>query len=179
MAHCGMRLRMANTRDKARIHQLFCLPKVYEYLADGEEPPPGIASDWIASAPADEAHYGGGLWVLVDDEQNLGGLVRLAGDDNGELELIYILHPRLWGHGLATRMAHTVMMRAFAAKKVTTIWAGADVPNTASIAVMKRLGMQYRREVEYSMGIGVEYHMSAEDFDPDTLKALPIDAAEG
>ena len=175
MIDTDMRLRSATLQDEREIHQLFCMPEVFEYLADGKEPPPSIASAWINSAAADLAKYGGGLWVLVDGaDLSVGGLVRLAGDDNGELELTYLLHPNLWGLGFATRMAHTVMKRAFGAGLVSTIWAGADAPNQASLAVMKRLGMQFRREVQYPLGTGMEYQMKAGEFDPARVEPLPI-----
>ncbi|MCG8457673.1 MAG: GNAT family N-acetyltransferase [Holophagales bacterium] len=175
MTDPDMHLRSATPKDKGRIHRLFCVPEVYEYLADGKEPPPGIAYAWVDSAAADFAEYGGGLWVLVDEaDLSLGGLVRLAGDSHGELELTYLLHPSVWGFGFATRMAHTVMQRAFEAGLVSTIWAGADVPNKSSIAVMERLGMQFRREVQYPLGAGVEYEMKAVEFDPARIEPLPI-----
>lgn len=175
MIDTDMRLRSATPQDKGKIYQLFCVPEVFEYLADGKKPPPSIASAWVNSAAADLAKYGGGLWVLVDGvDLSVGGLVRLAGDDNGELELTYLLHPSLWGFGFATRMAHTVMKRAFGAGLVSTIWAGADAPNKASFAVMKRLGMQFRREVQYPLGTGMEYQMQAGEFDPARIEPLPI-----
>ena len=71
-------------------------------------------------------------------------------------------------------MAHTAMIQAFETGLVATIWAGADVPNKPSIAVMERLGMQLRREVQYPMGPGVEYQMTAKEFDPARIEALPI-----
>ncbi|MEO1400944.1 MAG: GNAT family N-acetyltransferase [Cyanobacteria bacterium J06635_1] len=170
-----MRLRSATPQDEGKIHQLFCVPKVFEYLADGKKPPPSIASVWVNSAATDFAKYGGGLWVLVDGaDLCVDGLVRLAGDDNGDLELTYLLHPSLWGLGFATRMAHTVMKRAFGAGLVSTIWAGADAPNKASFAVMKRLGMQFRREVQYPLGTGMEYQIKAGEFDPARIEPLPI-----
>lgn len=171
-----LHLRSATPRDEAQIHQLFCIPEVFEYLADGEEPPPSIAAAWISSAASDEARYGGGLWVLVAEmSPRAEGLVRLTGEgNNGELELTYLLHPSLWGLGLATRMAHTVMRRAFETGLVSTIWAGADAPNQASIAVIKRLGMQFRREVQYPLGRGMEYEKTAGAFDPNSIDPLPI-----
>lgn len=175
MIDTDMHLRSATPQDEGKIHQLFCVPEVFEYLADGKEPPPSIASAWVNSAAADCAQYGGGLWVLVDGaDLCVCGLARLAGDDNGELELTYLLHPSLWGLGFATRMAHTVMKRAFEAGLASTIWAGADAPNKASFAVMTRLGMQFRREVHYPLGIGMEYQMKAEAFNPARIEALPI-----
>lgn len=170
-----MHLRFATPQDKDSIHQLFCVPEVFEYLGDGQAPPPSVVDAWVDSATADLAKYGGGLWVL-DDGADLSarGVVRLAGDDNGELELTYLLHPDLWGRGLATRMAHTVMKRVFEAGLVSTIWAGADGPNKASFDVMKRLGMQFRREVEYPLGTGMEYRIKAEEFDPAIIESLSI-----
>lgn len=83
MIDTGMRLRNATPQDEGKIHQLFCVPEVFEYLADGKEPPPGIASAWVNSAMTDPAEYGGGLWVLVDEaDAHVCGLVRLTGDDN-------------------------------------------------------------------------------------------------
>ena len=168
-------LRRVQPGDEAEVHRLLCVPEVYEYLADGVEPPLSITSSWIESAPADLAGYGGGLWALTGPhDKRITGLVRLAPDSNGELELTYILHPRIWGQGLATRMAHAAMHHAFDAGGTSAIWAGADVPNTASIAVMKRLGMEFRRDVEYPAGAGVEYVMEATAFRPDRIPLLPI-----
>ena len=80
----------------------------------------------------------------------------------------------MWGLGFAPRMAHTVMKRAFETGLIATIWAGADAPNQASLAVMKRLGMQFRREVQYPLGDGMEYQMKAEEFDPKRIEPLPF-----
>ena len=175
MIDTDMRLRSATQQDEGKIHELFCVPEVFEYLADGKEPPPCIASAWVNAAATDLAKYGGGLWVLVDEaDVHVRGLVRLAGDDKGELELTYLLHPSLWGRGLSTRMAHTVMKQAFSTGLTSTIWAGADSPNKASFAVMERLGMQFRREVRYPLGAGVEYQITADAFDPESIEPLPI-----
>lgn len=175
MLETVMYLRRAIAPDEGSIHELFCVPEVFEYLADGQEPQPSIASEWIHSAAADAAQSGGGLWVLVNrTDQTVSGVVRLAGDDTEKLELIYLLHPTLWGQGLATRMAHTVMAQAFATGLASTIWAGADAPNTRSIAVMQRLGMQFWREVQYPLGTGMEYQMPVVEFDPARIKLLPI-----
>ena len=175
MAADNMRLRNAVPQDAKNIHRLFCVPQVFEYLADGKEPPPSIAAQWITAAEADRVEYGGGLWVIVDrPDLNVAGLVRLAGDGDGALELTYVVHPDWWGRGLATRMAHTAMMHAFRAGLVATIWAGADTPNTASLAVMRRLGMWFWREVQYPLGAGMEYRIEAEAFDPARIEPLPI-----
>ncbi len=175
MDSAGMVLRSAMPQDAAAIHHLFCVPKVYEYLADGEAPPPHIVSEWVQAGTAVHRHAGAGLWMLVEaSEAQIVGVVRLSGDGSGTLELVFLLHPRVWGRGLATRMAHTVMGQAFGTGQVSTIWAGADAPNTASIAVMQRLGMRYQRAVAYPMGAGVEYALSADAFDAGRIQPLPM-----
>ena len=123
----GVYLRPAQADDEALIHKLLCVPAVYQFLADGVEPPPSITRDWIRSA-ADQARMGGGLWVLDNPAiAEIGGLVRLAaeGDTDTELELVYVLHPQYWGAGVATRMAHTALGLAFRAGQVSAVWAGA------------------------------------------------------
>ncbi len=170
-----MHLRHIDPDDGAEVHRLLCVPEVYEYLADGVEPSPSITSDWISAAANDSVPYGGGLWALTrPNERQILGLVRLADDGKGELELTYLLHPSVWGFGYATRMAHTAMDHGFGTGLVSAIWAGADEPNTASISVMKRLGMNFRRKVEYPAGVGVEYVMESTAFDSSRIELLSI-----
>ena len=168
-------LRSIGPQDEAEVHRLLCVPEVYAYLADGVEPPPSVTSAWINTAATDSARYGGGLWALAcPRKRRILGLVRLVGDAKGELELTYLLHPDIWGLGYATRMAHTAMFHAFEAGLVSAIWAGADEPNAASISVMERLGMVFRRKVEYPAGAGVEYVMEAAAFDSGRIELLSI-----
>ena len=167
-------LRSVGAEDEAEVHRLLCVPEVYEYLADGAEPPPSVTSDWIGGA-VDSVRYGGGLWGLTSQrERRILGLVRLSGDAEGELELTYLLHPSIRGQGYATRMAHTALNHAFGTRLVSAVRAGADVPNAASVAVMKRLGMTFRRDVEYPAGAGVEYVIEAAAFDRDRIELLSI-----
>lgn len=171
-------LRSIGADDEAETHRLLRIPEVYEYLADGVEPPPSVTADWIETAANDSLRLGGGIWALeFPHERGILGVVRLADDGKGELELTYLLHPDLWGLGYATRMAHTAMDHAFGTGRVSVIWAGADVPNTASIAVMERLGMRFRRKVEYPVGEGVEYAMQADEFDGSRIEVLSIEWA--
>lgn len=164
-------LRTSGSSDEAEIHRLLCVPEVYEYLVDGVEPSLSLTSNWIESAVASTGR-GGGLWALCAEEGEMVGLTRLADDQNGALELTFLLDPSIWGLGYATRMSHTAMDHAFKTGIVSSIWAGADMPNTASISVMKRLGMTFRREVQYPAGAGVEYVMDASAFEPDRIDRL-------
>lgn len=160
--------------EEEEVHRLFVVPEVYAYLTDGVPPSRSLTEDWIRAARASR-EVGGGLWLLRQQtERTLLGLARLYGEEQGALELTYVLNPSAWGRGLATRMAHTVMDIAFSSGKVSSIWAGADTPNAASIAVMHRLGMTFLREVQYPAGSGVEYAIQLEDFDSERLERLKL-----
>ncbi len=54
-------------------------------------------------------------------------------------------------------MALTAITQAFLSGHVDSVIAGADLHNSASLSVMRRLGMQFHKEVVYPLGAGVEY----------------------
>ena len=176
MIHNDQYLRLVSPEDAEKVHHLLCVPAVYRYLADNMEPDPSITHDWIERSADDADQYGGGLWVLeCPTRQKILGLTRLSDFADYELQLTYLLHPSIWGCGYATRMAHTVMHRAFKVGIATIIWAGADVANAASVSVMRNLGMRFLRNVDYPAGPGVEFVMTAGHFDSDRVELLPID----
>jgi RimJ/RimL family protein N-acetyltransferase len=166
-------LRPATDGDAGRLHALLGIPEVYRYLADGVPPPREVVDAWIVRSHADFAAVGVGLWLLEDGTGGLAGCVRLEVTGPTTAELVYALHPRRWGSGLATRMSWTVMSLALGGGRLAEIVAGADEPNLASIAVMHRLGMTYERAVHYPLGAGVEYCFRRGDAGP-TPPPAPI-----
>ncbi|MFZ0504399.1 MAG: hypothetical protein WAM44_11850, partial [Chthoniobacterales bacterium] len=62
--------------------------------------------------------------------------------------------------------AWTVIAHAFLISQIDFVIAGADLPNTRSIAVMRRLGMRFRNNVRYPLGAGVEYVLHRDDVGP-------------
>lgn len=159
MAHTqNWHLRRVTATDTNALHGLLCIPQVYRYLADNVVPPRSAVEHWIELSDRDFNDCGIGLWVLEDGDGQLAGCVRLeANPADRSAELTYVLHPQFWGLGLATRMSWTVMQLAFSRGNIEQIIAGADEPNTASFAVMRRLGMTFLRAVQYPMGPGAEY----------------------
>jgi ribosomal-protein-alanine N-acetyltransferase len=63
-----------------------------------------------------------------------------------QIQLIYGLSAQYWSRGLATEMARAAIDYGFQECGFKVIYASADVPNKASIAVMKRLGMTYQKQ---------------------------------
>lgn len=172
-------LRRGVPADIGALHALACEPAVYRYLADNRPPERAVVEPWLDVPPEDRA-AGLGTWLLLGPEGALDGAVLLLRDAAPRTaELVYLLHPRAWGRGLATRMAWTVMARAFERGQVDAVIAGADVPNVASIAVMQRLGMRFLREVAYPLGAGVQYRRATDDPPPTPVPAaLAVQADE-
>ncbi len=153
--------------DAKGVHGLSCQPLVYQYLFDGAAPDERRIAEWLEQSIADAVEVGVGLWVLESPAVRYGGCVHLQPDlAAGSAELTYFLDPALWGQGLATRMSWTAITRAFQSPKLDCVFAGADLPNTASFAVMHRLGMRFRRHVQYPLGGGAEYVIHRSDTGP-------------
>jgi RimJ/RimL family protein N-acetyltransferase len=82
-----------------------------------------------------------------------GGLIGHGGlnfvPEFGETEVLWALHPDAWGKGYATEVARAALGYGFDTLGLDLIFAITLPDNVASQAVMKRLGLTYRRRVEY------------------------------
>ncbi len=67
----------------------------------------------------------------------------------GQTEVLWALHPDAWGHGYATEVARAALGYGFDTLGLDLIFAITLPDNHASQTVMKRLGLTYRRRVEY------------------------------
>jgi len=166
-------LRAAAMEDLDGLLALTAKPEVYRFMFDGAAPERALLAERLALFIANEAASGLGLWMLEQPEQTAGGAVWLEPNLAArEAEVSYLLDPALWGRGLARRMAWTAVARAFENPAIDCVFAGADAPNAASIAVLQRLGMRFRRDVTYPLGPGVEYELRRGDAGPRPAPAL-------
>ncbi len=107
------------------------------------------------------------MWFLENVSARYAGCVDLRPYPSFKsAELTYLLDPSYWGQGLALRMAWTVIAHAFLKSQIDSIIAGADLPNTRSIALMRRLCMRFRKNVQGPLGAGVEYVLHRDDVGP-------------
>lgn len=67
----------------------------------------------------------------------------------GETEVLWALHPEAWGHGYATELANAALAFGFDRLGLQLIFAMTLPDNRASQAVMRRIGLTYRRRVAY------------------------------
>lgn len=66
-----------------------------------------------------------------------------------ETEVLWALHPDAWGKGYATEVARAALAYGFDRLEMDLIFAITLPDNVASQAVMERLGLTYRRRVDY------------------------------
>lgn len=160
-------LRRAAAEDAEAVRALSAKPAVFRYLFDGAAPDLNQVRDWLMESAVFADRPGLGLWILARADAGCAGCVRLH-PCNGPptAELTYMLDPDHWGRGLATRMSWTVIREAFARGGIDRVLAGADLANSASRAVMRRLGMRFLREARYPLGAGVEYILRRGDPGP-------------
>jgi ribosomal-protein-alanine N-acetyltransferase len=129
--------------DREPLLDLLRLEPVRHYLLDGHVPD----AAWIASVVVDSrddfARRGLGLWAARRPaDPSLVGLVGFRDFyDPPVEELLFALRPDAWGQGLATEMAGAAIAHAFASAGRERVRASSDLPNRASLAVLRRLGM--------------------------------------
>lgn len=153
-----LRLRRGAMDDLDGLYALATIPLVYRYLFDGEPPSREYIAQRLGQRISDPSTGCSGLWFLQDGQHRYAGCVELRPYETpGTAEITWLLHPDFWGHGLALRMAWSAIEGAFASGQADAVIAGADSPNVASLALMRRLGMRFHRNVTYPLGSGVEY----------------------
>lgn len=154
------RLRRMRSDDVVAFQALLAVPEVKHFLTDGETRSLDDVRRFLARSDADFAAADVGAWLLEDEARALKGCVWLQLDTTGRAaELSYLLAPDSWGRGIATRMAATAIREAFRSGRIERVFAGADLPNSRSFAVMHRLGMRYARDVVYTVHPGKEYEI--------------------
>jgi RimJ/RimL family protein N-acetyltransferase len=143
-------LRPIQPADRTALHRLWTDPDVRRYLWDDRVIDLATVDEVIGRSAASFAGEGFGLFALREagGSELLGavGIYRLQA--GGEPELIYSLAPTRWGRGLASEASRAVLADAFERLGFARVLARTDVPNRASIEVMKRLGMRYQGERE-------------------------------
>lgn len=90
----------------------------------------------------------------------LVGCCGLRPHGKDEYELGFHLRPDFWGMGYASEAAGAVMQYAFSTLGAKALFAGHNPQNTASAAVLKKLGFSYMKD-EYYAPTGL-YHPSYE-----------------
>jgi len=140
-------LRPVTAGDHAVLLAHWAAAEVRRFLFDGAPLSAAEITGAIQDSTRDFGQAGYGLWLIHEkDPADPAGadLVGTAGlrplEDLG-LEIFYSLAPGSWGKGYATEAARAVLDHALGPLGLPEVLAEVDEGNTASIAVIERLGM--------------------------------------
>jgi RimJ/RimL family protein N-acetyltransferase len=146
-------LRPAGPTDVNVLMRHWSRPAVCRYLWDNQPPTRSTVEAMVQASGTQLASDGHGLWILRRHDPHEGqpiGMCSLQpvpppssdGDPTKLTELLYSLDPEHWGQGFATEAARAVLHFAFHDLGLARVFGGIDDPNTASRAVLERLGMR-------------------------------------
>ena len=159
-------LRPVTADDHAALLAHWTQPDVRRFLFDGAALSAAEVTEIIEESIGDFAARGYGIWIIeLDSGAGAGaGLVGTAGlrplEDSG-LEILYSLAPGTWGKGYATEAARAVMDYGLGPLGLPEVLAEVDEGNTASVAVVKRLGMTPYAVVPGVLGPMTRYRTTA------------------
>jgi len=135
-------LRPVTDGDHAVLLAHWAAPDVRRFLFDGAALSAAEVGEAIETSSRDFAAAGYGLWLIREkDRPDLAGTAGLRPLDDLGLEIFYSLTPGSWGKGYATEAARAVLEYALGPLGLPEVLAEVDEGNTASIAVIERLGM--------------------------------------
>jgi [ribosomal protein S5]-alanine N-acetyltransferase len=133
-------------------------PEVRRFLFDGIT----VSADQISQTIADSMHgfatVGYGLWLIgrTHDRDAIGTVGLRPLDDIG-LEVFHSITPAFWGNGYATEAASGIVDLALNRLGLEAVFAEVDEANTASAAVIERIGMTPFATVAGVLGPMVRY----------------------
>jgi [ribosomal protein S5]-alanine N-acetyltransferase len=135
-------LRPVTAEDHSALLAHWAAPDVRRFLFDGAVLSAAEITGAIEGSTRDFGQAGYGLWLIREkDRTGLAGTAGLRPLEDLGLEIFYSLAPGFWGQGYATEAARAVLDHALGPLALPEVLAEVDEGNTASIAVIERLGM--------------------------------------
>jgi RimJ/RimL family protein N-acetyltransferase len=147
-----VRLRSWHAEDAAAFHAINSDPEVMATLG------PVMSLDEVSALiqwmQGIEAEHGHCFWAMerrADDRLIgwCGAIVGSAGPVAGKREIGWRMARDCWGQGLASEAAHATIDWLYANRADESLWAITATGNHRSRAVMERLRMTYRPELDF------------------------------
>ena len=144
----GFGLRPFGRAEAACLHEVFLDDEVKRFLCDGNDVERAWVDSVIADSHTDFAAGRGGMWTIVrtGDRSADSAVVGFVGVrdffEPSRRQLIYALHPDVWGRGLATSAVRRVLRVLFEDLGWPRVEAATDGPNAASVRVLERAGFE-------------------------------------
>lgn len=161
-----LRVRPYRESDLDPLHRLWTDPDVRRYLWDDKVITREVAADTMHASMASTAQHGFGHWAVcpAGGDELLGFCGLRLIDETPDVELLYGLAPAHWHRGLASEAGRALLRFGFESIRLPRVYAITDTPNTASAAVMQRLGMQFEKRFEHHGLDTVRYVMARAQF---------------
>ncbi len=125
---------------------LFMDERVSRYMGDGPEPEEQVrALFWrVFTNVYDKGAFD--VWAVREQGAHIGHAEIKPTEVSGGHELIYALAHRAWGRGLGTELAKTITGYGFDVLGLEEVHATVASENSASLAVMARIGFKHMRD---------------------------------
>ena len=142
-------LHPVTSADAEELHALWTSPGVRRYVWDGEIIGRERTDDAISTSEQLFERNDFGLWVVRERfDRSLTGFAGLwPFREEQQIELLYGIDQRLWGHGYAVEASAAVIDYCFRVLGMPLIRASTDADNAASVRVLEKLSFtQTRRD---------------------------------
>ncbi len=172
-------LRPWTEKDVDSLHLLWTGAEVRRYLWDDRIVTREHTEEIVRSRVVAGEKRGIGQWTVHEEDSPVlcGFCGFRMSDDTGEIELLYGLTPARWHRGFATEAAEAILSYAFGTGQMEYVSARTSELNTASVAVMRRLGMVFEGRVECENGPVVCYSLTRHAFERRRLVASAVSRA--
>lgn len=160
-------LRPVTAADHAALLTHWAAPDVRRFLFDGAMLSAAEIAEAIEDSTRDFGRARYGLWLVYEKDcpdltgPDLTGTAGLRPLEQIGLEIFYSLVPGSWGKGYATEAVRTVLDHVLGPLGLPEVLAEVDEGNTASIAVVQRLGMTPFDLVPGLLGPMIRYRKTA------------------
>ena len=142
-------LRPLEGADRAAYAAFRFHPEVARWLSPADRDPLVASEATIARFQSGWSTRGYAPWGVFCDGKLIGQCGLNFVPEFEATEELWALHPNAWGKGCATEAARAALELGFETIGLALIFAVTKPENIASQAVMKRLGLVYRRNVVY------------------------------
>ena len=142
-----LELRPYAVKDVAGLHRVWTEPGVRRFLWDDVVIPMEQALQVVESSRGHWDTVGYGQWSvrLAGTSEIMGFCGFRPADWQRAPELLCGLATRHWGRGYAYEAAMAVLDFGFTTRGFSSVVSATDVPNTASVRLMERIGMTFER----------------------------------
>ncbi|CAN5243910.1 GNAT family N-acetyltransferase [soil metagenome] len=144
-------LRRARSDDLAAIHAMLSHPTAMRYWSSLPHSDIEQSAEWL------------GRMLAQTDDVSDDFIIELEGRVVGKAgcyqvpNIGYMLHPDYWGRGIATEALTPIIAHVFGKFEIEAVIADVDPRNTASLALLGRLGFVESGRAERTWQIGEEW----------------------